>query len=328
MEGRDSVSVDPGWDSIRLQPVALPVLDAGAIDLGVEFLGHDLKAPIMIAGMTGGHADTEIINANLAIAANECGVGMGVGSQRAALQDVSLVSSYSVVRRNAPKAFICGNIGISQLVETPMEQADISRLIDMVEANALAVHINVLQELAQPEGGITLSNALSALEGFISRCPVPVIVKETGCGLDEKTARRLKEVDASALDVGGAGGTSFVKIEGVRAERLGDARKARIAKTFAGWGLPTMTSLQQVKNVGLPVIATGGIRNGLDVAKALAVGADMVGIGRQMLAAALKGPDETVEELRTIIEELIIAMVLTESSDIAALQNAIISEAL
>lgn len=321
MESRDTTLVNPGWEGIRLLPVALPMLDVGDVDLAVEFLGHSLKAPIMIAGMTGGHADTQSINANLAIAANECGVAMGVGSQRAALQDASQVSSYSVVRRHAPKTFICGNIGISQLTGEPISQASISNLIDMVEADAMAVHINVLQELAQPEGGITLSNALSELADFIDRCPVPVIVKETGCGLDQKTALRLEEIGAAALDIGGAGGTSFVQIEGVRAEQMGDSRKARLAKTFARWGLPAVTSLLQVKDVGVPMIATGGIRSGLDVAKALVLGADMVGVGRQMLEAALEGPDEAVEELRMIVEELTIAMVLTESANIAALND-------
>lgn len=321
MESRSNVSIDPGWDGVRIQPVALPMLDAGAVEPSVQFLGRDLKAPIMIAGMTGGHGDTEVINANLALAAEECGVAMGVGSQRAALQDASLVSSYSVVRIHAPKAFICGNIGISQLVETFIEKDEISRLIDMVEADAIAVHINVLQELTQPEGDVRLSNALSALKEFISQCPVPVIVKETGCGLDGKTARRLKDIGAAVLDVGGAGGTSFVQIEGVRAERVGDIGKARLANTFAQWGLPTIASLQQVKDIGLPVIATGGVRNGLDVAKAIALGANLVGIGRQILAAALKGPDETVDELKAIIEELTIAMVLTESTDITALSK-------
>jgi len=321
MEGRDKDLVNPGWDGIRLPPVALPKYDVTDIDLTSNFLGHQLKAPIMIAGMTGGHKDTETINANLAIAANDCGIAMGVGSQRAALQDDRLTSSYSVVRHHAPDAFICGNIGISQLVENALNSADISRLIDMVKADAIAVHINVLQEIAQPEGGIVLSNAMSALEAFVGQCSVPVLVKETGCGLDRKTAKRLKETGVVALDVGGAGGASFVQIEGARAEQQGDMRKARLAKTFADWGLPTVSSLLQVKDLGLPVIATGGIRNGLDVAKALVIGAEIVGIGRQMLAAAIEGPDEAIEELRTIIEELTIAMVLTESQNIAALRK-------
>jgi len=193
MKNRDNRIVDPGWRTVRLNPVALPGLDLGDVNLASEFLGFPLAAPIIIAGMTGGHEDTETINANLAIAAAECGIAMGIGSQRAALSDASLVQSYAVVRRHAPSAFVCGNIGISQLVDSPLETSDIFRLIDMVQANAMAVHVNVLQELVQPEGKITLSQAIPAIEDFIARCPVPVIVKETGCGMDGKTARRSPE---------------------------------------------------------------------------------------------------------------------------------------
>lgn len=321
MAGREAGLLTPGWDDVQLMPVALPQIDAGDVDLTTRFLGHVLKAPIMIAGMTGGHKDTEVINTNLAIAAEECSVAIGVGSQRAALADKTLETTYATVRRHAPSAFVCGNIGISQLVEGAISADDIARLIDMVEANAMAVHINVLQELVQPEGSIKLSQTLPALADFVGRCPVPVIVKETGCGLDAKTAGRLKEVGVAALDVGGAGGTSFVQIEGVRAQQAGDKAKARLAETFRNWGLPTTTSLAQVKEIGLPVIATGGIASGLDVAKALALGAHVTGVGRQMLGAALKGPDDAVLELKSLIAELTIAMVLTESIDVMTLRN-------
>ncbi len=321
MQDRENDLVDPGWNGVRLSPVALPTLDPGDVNTTSEFLRHRLKAPIMIAGMTGGHKDIQVVNANLAIAANECGVAMGVGSQRAALQDASLASSYSVVRRHAPKAFICGNIGISQLADHSMQAERIVQLIDMVEADAVAVHINVLQELTQPEGHIALARALPALQEFIALCPVPVIVKETGCGLDKTTAQRLKEAGAAALDIGGAGGANFVQIEGARAAQLGQSRKVRLSETFAKWGLSAVDSLFEVRDIGLPVIATGGIRNGLDVAKALVLGAQLVGIGRQMLGAALKGPDQAIEELSTIIEELTITMVLTECQNIASLRG-------
>lgn len=322
LKTRRQGTVDPGWDGVRLSSVALPLLDPGEVDLAVDFLGHQLLAPVMIAGMTGGHAATEPVNANLAIAAQECGIAMGVGSQRAALADASVVRSFKVVRDHAPDVLVLGNIGIAQLAAGTMNQANIARLIEMVEANAVAVHINLLQELVQPEGDNAVTVALPALERFIHDCPLPVVVKETGCGLDRKTAERLGNIGAAALDVGGAGGTNFVQIEGARAEQAGDRHKARLAGTFARWGVPTVTSLKQLQGIGVPVIATGGIRNGLDVAKALALGGDLVGIGRQMLAAAMQGPQETITELKTIIEELTIAMVLSESADIQSLRNA------
>ncbi len=309
---KDNPPVAAGWDDIGLDPVALPQIDIADIRLETGFLGHRLAAPIMIAGMTGGHAETEQVNRNLAIAACECGVALGLGSQRAALSDAGLVSTFAVARENAPDAFICGNIGISQIANGRVGSVETSRLVDMIDADAMAVHINVLQEIIQPEGSIELGNAYPALAKFVEHCPVPVIVKETGCGIDKMTAKRLSEIGVSALDVGGAGGTSFVTIEGARAEELGEAGKSRFAGTFRQWGLSTVESVHRLRDINVPAIATGGIRNGLHAAKAIALGAELAGIGSQMLKAALDGPDEAILELSTIIEELKIAMVLTE----------------
>ncbi|MEX0345360.1 MAG: type 2 isopentenyl-diphosphate Delta-isomerase [Rhizobiaceae bacterium] len=309
---KDDPPVAAGWDKVRLRPVALPQTDVDDIQLETEFLGFQLNAPIMIAGMTGGHPGTEKVNRNLAIAAAECGVAIGLGSQRVALADPGLCQTFAVARDHAPKAFLCGNIGISQIANRLIGAREIKSLIDMIAANAMAVHVNVLQEIIQPEGSIDLKNALPALADFVERCPVPVIVKETGCGIDQATARRLSAMGVSALDVGGAGGTSFVTIEGARAEEMGEVGKSRLADTFSQWGLSTVEAVRQLGNFDLPVVATGGIRNGLHAAKAIGLGADLAGIGSQMLKAAVAGPDETTRELRTIIEELKIAMVLTE----------------
>lgn len=303
---------DPGWSDVTLVPVSLPGVNVADVDLACEFLGAALRAPIFIAGMTGGHPEVEKLNAALAAAAQAHGVAMGVGSQRAALVDAELVKSYSVVRRQAPDAFICGNIGISQIVEGPLGRDVLERLIDMVEADALAVHVNVLQELVQPEGGIELGRAYEALAEMIGASPVPVIIKETGCGFDHASARRLADIGAAAIDVGGAGGTSFTQIEGIRAGLAQDQRGARLAQTFAAWGIPTALSVLEVRDVGLPVIATGGITNGLEAAKALALGAQLAGIGRKMLAAALAGPEAAAQELAAIIEELRIALSLSD----------------
>jgi isopentenyl-diphosphate delta-isomerase len=303
---------DPGWSDVTLVPVSLPSVNLEDVDLSADFLGAKLKAPIFIAGMTGGHPDVEKINSSLATAAQAHGVAMGVGSQRAALIDAELAASYSVVRRMAPDAFICGNIGISQVAEGRLDRDMLRRLIDMIEADALAVHVNVLQELVQPEGGIELDRVYHALAEMIAASPVPVIIKETGCGFDHATARRLAGMGAAAIDVGGAGGTSFTQIEGIRAELAHDSRGARLAETFASWGIPTALSVLDVRDVGLPVIATGGINNGLNAAKALSLGAQLAGIGRKMLAAALTGPDGAVAELGAIIEELKISLSLSD----------------
>ncbi|MBT3703705.1 MAG: type 2 isopentenyl-diphosphate Delta-isomerase [Alphaproteobacteria bacterium] len=303
---------DPGWSDVTLVPVTLPETSPDDVDLALSFLGFDLRAPILIAGMTGGHPDVEKINAALATAAQAHGVAMGVGSQRAALLDPDLVPSYAIVRQHAPDAFICGNIGISQVLEGETGTDILARLVDMVEANALAVHINVLQELVQPEGDIKPGGAFEALGNMVAKSPVPVIVKETGCGFDQVTANRLKDTGIAAIDVGGMGGTSFTLIEGMRAETARDRRGARLAQTFSTWGIPTACSVLEVRDTGLPIIATGGISDGLQAAKALSLGAHLVGIGRKMLTAAVAGPEAAVEELGLIIEEIRISLALSD----------------
>ncbi|MBL6953139.1 MAG: type 2 isopentenyl-diphosphate Delta-isomerase [Alphaproteobacteria bacterium] len=302
---------DPGWSDVTLVPATLPDIGIEDVDLSSNFLNFALRAPVFISGMTGGHPDVEKINAALATAAHTHGVAMGVGSQRAALVDPELAPSYAVVRQKAPDAFICGNIGISQILEGKIGTDVLRKLIDMIEANALAIHVNVLQELVQPEGKIELGRAFEALANLVAASPVPVMVKETGCGFDHSTAARLAETGIAAIDVGGMGGTSFTLIEGMRANTAQDRRGARLAQTFATWGIPTACSILDVRDVGLPVIATGGISNGLQAAKALSLGAQLVGIGRKMLTAAVAGPDAAVAELGLIIDEIRISLGLS-----------------
>ncbi len=302
---------DPGWADVTLVPATLPDTGIQDVDLSSTFLNFDLRAPLIISGMTGGHPDVEKLNVALAIAAQTHGVAMGVGSQRAALVDPDLAPSYAVVRQNAPDAFICGNIGISQVLDGKTGTDVLRKLIDMIEANALAIHVNVLQELVQPEGEINLGRAFEALANLAATSPVPVIVKETGCGFDHATAARLAETGVAAIDVGGMGGTSFTLIEGMRANTAQDRRGTRLAQTFATWGIPTACSILDVRDVGLPLIATGGITDGLQAAKALSLGAQLAGIGRKMLAAAVGGPDAAVEELGLIIDEIRISLGLS-----------------
>lgn len=304
---------DALWSDVTLVPVSLPSVNFIDVDLSTEFLGSLLHAPVFIAGMTGGHPDVEKINAALATAAQEHHVAIGVGSQRAALIDAELVQSYAIVRQRAPNAFICGNIGISQLTVGEAGSDILHRLVDMIEANALAVHVNVLQELIQPEGGIELGRSYDVLAETIAASPVPVIIKETGCGFDQTMAHRLAEVGAAAIDVGGVGGTSFAQIEGIRAGLAREPRGVRLAETFSSWGIPTALSVIDVREAGLPVIATGGITNGLDAAKAISLGAQLAGIGRKLLAAALDGPDSATLELGAIIEEIRISLCLSDS---------------
>jgi isopentenyl-diphosphate Delta-isomerase len=283
----------PGWDDVHLIHDALPVADAAKIDLSARLLGHTLALPLLIAGMTGGHSGAERVNALLADAAARHGLGIGVGSQRAALRDPTLRRTYAVVRERAPNAFVVANVGVSQLVAQDDGPAigtkDIRALVDMIGANAIALHLNYLEESVQPEGQTRASGVEAAVRRLCAQSPVPVIAKETGAGVSGAAAKRLKTLGVKAIDVGGVGGTSFAAIEALRAQDRGDASRARLGQVFRDWGVPSAVAVAGSARSGLPVIATGGVRSGLDAAKALALGATAVGVGRPLLQAALEG---------------------------------------
>jgi isopentenyl-diphosphate delta-isomerase len=294
LEIGDSAGGSAGWEDIQLVHDALPAFDLDEIDLGVEFLGRQLQLPLLISGMTGGHEGALQVNRALARAAAATGAMIGVGSQRAALADPSMVGSYAVVREEAPDAFVLANIGISQLVAQPeapaLQLADIMHVVRMVQADALAVHLNYLEELVQPEGQTRARGAAQALRVLCRELPVPVIAKETGAGMSRDVARRLRDLGVRALDVGGRGGTSFAVIEARRAAAQGDMVLASTGQAFAQWGIPTATSVALCSDV-LPTIAVGGVRNGLDAACAMSLGAVAVGVGRPLLEQALLGAD-------------------------------------
>ena len=285
----------PGWDDVHLVHDALPAVDAERIDLSTRLLGHTLALPLVIAGMTGGHSGAERVNATLAEAAARSGLAIGVGSQRAALGDPTLRRTYAVVRERAPNAFVIANVGISQLVaqddDAPLGVTDVRLLIDMVGANAIALHLNYLEESVQPEGQTRATGTAAAIRRLVRRSSVPVIAKETGAGISGAVAKRLKALGVKAIDVGGVGGTSFAAIEALRARDRGDAARARLGEVFRDWGVPSAVAVAGSARSGLPVIATGGVRSGLDAAKALALGATAVGVGRPLLQAALEGGD-------------------------------------
>lgn len=308
-------SVDPGWHDVHLVPAALPETSLTDLDLTTELFGRRLELPLVLAAMTGGHDDAVEINAVLGSAAERFGLAVGVGSQRAALADESLVRSYAAVRDRAPHAMVIANIGACQLVDQQGQGAlapgDIERLVAMIGADALAVHLNVVQEVVQTEGDRNFGSLVDAVARLVEQCPVPVLAKETGAGLSRGDATALADAGVAAIDVGGAGGTSFARIEAGRAQQIGDERGIRLGRTFGDWGIPTAASLLEVARAGIPVIATGGVRNGLDAAKALALGATAVGIGRPAITAAQRGEAALVRELDLLVEELRTALVLT-----------------
>jgi isopentenyl-diphosphate delta-isomerase len=233
---------------------------------------------------------------------------MGVGSQRAALRRPELAPTYAVAREAAPTAFLLGNVGAAQLIAQAsgdlIDARGIRAAVEMIGADALAIHLNFLEELVQTEGDRRAGGIREALRAAVAASPVPVVAKETGAGLSREVAFELAGLGFSALDVGGAGGTSFAAVEVKRAAERGDLRGARFGHTFRDWGLPTVVSLVGAAATGLPVIATGGVRSGLDAAKALALGATAVSVGRPLLEAALAGERAIDEWVEQFVEEL------------------------
>lgn len=315
-----------GWEDVHLVPRSLPETSFDEdVDLETEFLGHSLAAPLVIAGMTGGHEHAIPVNRMLGEAAQAFGLAIGVGSQRAALLDDRLAGTYRAVREGGPDVLILANVGVSQLVHQgttpPFSIDDLQRAVEMVEAQALAIHLNVLEELIQTEGDRHTAGHIDAIANVVASMDLPVVAKETGAGLDRDTAERLVDAGVSAIDVGGLGGTSFAVIEALRAETAGDRRGERLGRTFADWGIPTTASILEVRSAGVPVIATGGVRSGLDIAKAIALGADLAGIGRPILAAALESRDLLWREIELLLEELAVAMTLCGTPSPHALKD-------
>ena len=309
------------WGDVHLLHNALPEIDLDDIDLSLKLFGKRLEAPLIISSMTGGFGMGGEINANLAQAAAEVGVAMGVGSQRAALEKSELEPTYAVVKDNdIPLLF--ANLGAPQLVPQEGKRAyglaDAKKAMDMVGADALIVHLNFLQEVVQPEGDRRARGCLAAIKSLAAR--FPVMAKETGAGISREVAQALKKTGVKAIDVGGLGGTSFSAVEHYRARKEASSLKERLGATFWDWGIPTPASVV-LANVGLPIVATGGVRSGLDVAKGIALGATAAGMAKPMLEAAKVSSDAVVVELRAVIEELRAAMFLTGASSIAELQE-------
>ncbi len=295
--------------SVRLIHEALPDLDFQDVQTSIQLLNLQCSSPIFISSMTAGHQGGEQLNQRLACFAQDRGLLMGVGSQRKELSNPAASAEWKALRSVAPKANLIGNVGVSQLLESNPEQ--IQRLVEQLEAKALFVHLNPLQECLQPEGTPFFRGALKALELLVAKLSVPVIVKEVGCGLSSPTMQRLSAIGVQYLDVSGAGGTHWGRIEGARSESQ-DIR-AQAAQTFAQWGISTGQSLLEAKEVfrGRHVWASGGVRSGLDVAKLLAMGAEAVGMAQPFLLAALESEQKLHNLMDRFEFELRVAMFCT-----------------
>ncbi len=267
------------------------LIDAGPedVDTRVKFLGKKLSVPLIISGMTGGAPGTEKINAALASIAEEEGLALGVGSQRAALENPNLEYTFKVVREVAPTAPVIANIGAAEVVKYP--PARVLKAVEMIDADALAVHLNLAQEAAQPEGTPSMRGIIKSLEKLVLESPVPVIVKEVGNGLSKEVVSTLKSVGIKHFDVEGAGGTNWVKVEMYRAMKAGDRVKEGIARNLLTWGIPTAASIIEVRNAApnAYIIGSGGIRTAVDAVKAIVIGADVAGMALPFLKAYASG---------------------------------------
>jgi isopentenyl-diphosphate delta-isomerase len=307
-----------GFENYYFVHQALPELDARSIDLFTSLLGKRLKAPVIISAMTGGTDEAQRINENLARAAQAAGVGMGVGSQRAALDDPKLARSYQV-RHLAPDILLFANLGAVQL-NYGYGPDHCRRAVEMIEADALVLHLNPLQEALQPGGNTDFSGLLSKIECVCCELTVPVLVKEVGWGISESVARRLCRAGVAGIDVAGAGGTVWSEVERLRA---GNKVAHNLTNAFASWGIPTAESIKMVRRgaPGLPLIASGGIRHGLDAAKAIALGADAVGLAAPLLKVAYLSSEAVTEALEELARGLSLAMFCLGAPNLSALKG-------
>jgi isopentenyl-diphosphate delta-isomerase len=310
--------VTPGFERYFFVPRALPELDLAQVDLSTKLLGKNLRAPLIVSSMTGGVAEAQAINRRLAEAAQERGVGMGVGSQRPALEDPSLVGTYRV-RDVAKDILLLANLGAVQLnYGYGLDQC--RRAVEMIQADALILHLNALQECLQPGGNTSFAGLLAKIEEICRHLEVPVVVKEVGWGISEDVARQLTQAGVAAIDVAGAGGTSWSEVE---RHRIPKESGQRVAAAFAQWGLSTVDSLRMCRRATeeLPLIASGGVRDGIDVAKSIALGATAAGMASPFLRPATVSAQAVVQAMEEIIQELRIAMFLVGARDLAALKD-------
>jgi isopentenyl-diphosphate delta-isomerase len=311
-----------GFEDVHFVHKALPEIDKDKIDLSTVVFDHKFSAPIMVSAITGGTSEARKINAAIAMVVEEFGLGMGVGSQRAALEDKRLEKTFAVARKKAPTAFLVANIGGVQLVRG-YGIKEVRKAIEMIDADAIAIHLNPLQEAVQPEGETSFHGVLSRIGEIAKELDKPVIVKETGAGIAAEEARKLEAAGVKGIDVSGAGGTSFAAVEFFRAKGERNFHRRRLGEVFWDWGIPTAISLVEVvQTVNIPVIASGGIRSGIEAAKAIALGASLASLAQPVLQATIEGGIKKIRKtLSLLIEELRNAMFLTGAENPKHLQK-------
>ncbi|KTC85232.1 type 2 isopentenyl-diphosphate Delta-isomerase [Legionella brunensis] len=306
-------------DSILLAHEALPDLNFAEINISSQRFGQITTTPFLVSSMTAGHRDAVNINRNLIEACSESNWVMGVGSQRRELTDKQAVSEWRVVRQNFPNVTLFSNLGIAQVIDAPLPQ--LQRLIDALQAQALIIHCNPLQEAIQPEGTPLFKGCWQALADLVRKLPIPIVIKETGCGFSLPTLTRLNDIGVAAVDVSGLGGTHWGRIEGHRAAEGSIQQRAAI--TFRNWGVDTVQSVKNAVSLSptFEVWGSGGVRHGLDAAKLIALGASTVGFAKPMLDAALQDAQAVYEQMMAIEYELKVAMFCTGSRILTELKE-------
>jgi isopentenyl-diphosphate delta-isomerase len=315
-------ALDAGFTAVRLRHEALPEFALTDVSIQTTFLGKSLRAPLIVSSMTGGSPRAREINAHLAAAAEGAGIALALGSQRAALEEPSLLSTYRV-REFAPTIPLFANLGAVQL-NYGLSVDDARRAVAQIGADGLYLHFNPLQEALQPHGDTNFRDLLPKIAGLTRALEVPVIAKGVGSGISVATARRLLETGVAAIDVAGAGGTSWARVEGRRSD---DAAREALAETFAGWGYTTVEATRALRRE-LPevtLVASGGVRSGVDVAKALALGADLCGIALPLLEPATRSAEAVATAIGALVDGLRIAMFASGCRKPSELRSALLN---
>ncbi len=322
-EDVQSHRITNGLEHYRFTHTCLPELNKADIDISSTFLGKAIATPLLISSMTGGTEQARVINQRLAITAQRFGLAMGVGSQRVAVENPALNETFSV-RRYAPDALLFANLGAVQLnYDYGISQCQ--KAVDAIEADALILHLNPLQEAVQTEGDVNFKGLFDKIEQLVGLLPVPIVAKEVGNGVSAVMAKRLLSIGVAAIDVAGAGGTSWARVE---SERAKDAKQRRLGNTFADWGIPTaecITSIRALSNPkakAIPLIASGGLRNGLDATKSLALGADLAGLALPFLQAAGQSEEALAELCEALIAEIVTVLFCTGCGSLGELRQA------
>ncbi len=308
------------WNDVKLIHEALPEIDLDEIDMRCNVMGRKLEFPFIVTAITGGFEGAKKINANIAEACAELGIGMGVGSERAGIDDVD-TESYEIIK-NYDVPLVIGNVGAPQLIKQKKKKAygveDINKAKDLIDADYVAIHLNFLQEVVQPEGDTNAKRCYDAIRDIARE--VPIIVKETGAGISNDTLERIEGIGINGVDLAGMGGTSFSAVELYRARDSNNSILSSLGETFFDWGIPTPVSVLTA-DTNLPLIASGGVRTGLDVARAIVLGASCAGAANLVLKEAMESANAVKNKLTIIREELRAAMLLTGSADLEELSN-------